>query len=150
MSKISLDGWEQYSRGHHGEILKNGNKIMKIPHKPFCSILEKMAKTRMENEFFIQQRLFEYGIKVARPYELTEILVGEYVLKAIIMEFIDGWPAIDLPFKKRIQIIKIHDREIKKCEQFGFEPSDASLNNCIYSENKGLYLVDFANWRLEK
>lgn len=149
MKSINLDGWESYSRGWHAEILKKEDKVIKVPHKPFCSILQKLAQERINNEFLIHERLFSQGIKVAKPYDLVEVRLGRYKVGAIIMEFIEGISPLNLPFTKRMEIVKYHSAEIKKCEQLGFEPNDASLNNCIYSETNGIYLIDFANWRRE-
>lgn len=147
MTAVNLHEWERYRFGYHGRIFKKEDKIIKTIHKSMYPFVEKLRERALSREFEIQRQLFEQEIRVPEPYELVETIFEERKNKGILMKFIPGKIGLHFPWHEQMAIARIQRLEIDKCRQMGFKPFDESLYNCIYSEEKGLYLVDFAEWR---
>jgi hypothetical protein len=120
------------------------DKIIKIPKLSYCGDIEE--------EFEMHKQLFNEGIRVAKPYDLVELLntVNDVRLRqksiGLLMQFIPGPLIQDLPYELRVKAAKEYEKELKKCEKLGFEIFDPGYHNGIYNPKNGVYLTDFERW----
>lgn len=103
-------------------------------------------------EFLIQQKLFNLEIKVPEPFEIVKTELRGEKRWGIRMEYIvSKYPTkTTIPYEENVKLQRMYEREIKKCHKLGFQTADEGLFNSIYSEKRGLFLIDFEGWKFEK
>lgn len=140
---MEIKNLERIGFGAAAEVFKLDNKrVIKVPR-----YIPKFEG--IEQEFYIQQQLFNQGIKVPEPLELLIIHDRGLEKNSMIMEYIDGkYPTKTIiPIEKKVILQKIYEREIRKCQKLGFKTFDEGLFNSVYSEKRGLFLIDFEGWK---
>lgn len=138
---VELKKLELIGQGSSAEVFKLDNKrVLKVPK----------YQTRFDEigqQFYIQQQLFNRGIKVPEPLEIITIKDRGLEKRSMTMEFINGKSIPDLGIIKRILAKELYTMELERAFSLGFIPQDhESLQNTIYSQKKGLYLIDFEGW----
>ena len=140
---IDLSNCVCHGDGCGARLYRFEDKIIKVPKFAYAG--------HLTDEFKIQKQLFDEGIRVAKPYDLVEVLNNfpDFELKqnrGILMEFIDGPTLYDLNEELRDFACRIYEDELSKCAGLGFKTIDTGSHNAIYHPENGVYLIDFELW----
>lgn len=127
-------------------------EVYRISEREVLKLLLIDDEEKIRNEFAIHQKLFNLGIKVPEPYEITYTGNAQYWRLGIMMEYIEGINPYDVcaQKKERRKILEEYFQEIHKCKTLGFKPHDEGLFNSLYSRRRGLFLIDFEGWEYRR
>ncbi|MDP2672474.1 MAG: hypothetical protein Q8O84_01535 [Nanoarchaeota archaeon] len=143
---------EKINAGTRGAIYRfpNTTYVAKIRHDE--------NKKKLYHEFKIAKDLYNAGIKVAKPINLTKVFTlndGKKVERlAFIQEELEGenldkMYILDLLNHSELCHAKnLGRKEVKKAINRGFLPRDThALGNFIYNKKEDIvYLIDFEDW----
>lgn len=127
------------------EVFKLDNRrVLKVPK--YLTRFDEIGQ-----QFYIQQQLFNGGIRVPEPLEIIFVKDRGLEKRSMIMEFIEGKSINDLGIIRKIIAKELYRAELEKAVLLGFIPQDSEdLQNAIYSKRNGMYLIDFEGWEYRK